>query len=266
MDIDSAKLIYFSPTGTTKIIVDAIVGGIRADAAGVIDLTSPGSETEVFDRLDSELAIIGAPVYSGRIPLEAIARLKRIRANNTPAVLVVLYGNREYDDALLELKDLAVEAGFIPVAGGAFIGEHSFSNENTPIATGRPDTKDLEKAERFGAQIRNKLRDIRGVDEITPLQVPGKYPHRKRMQPTNTSPITMESLCTTCGTCAGVCPTAAVAVNDSVETDPVLCIICCACIKNCPNRARVIKEPRVKQIAEWVYKNNSARKEPEVYL
>ena len=42
------------------------------------------------------------------------------------------------------LKDLAVEAGFKPIAGGAFIGEHSFADSKFPIAHRRPDQKDNE--------------------------------------------------------------------------------------------------------------------------
>lgn len=66
----------------------------------------------------------------------------------------VMYGNREYEDALLELNNIVVEAGFQPVAGGAFIDEHSFENDSTPIAKGRPDIKDLQKATEFGRTIR----------------------------------------------------------------------------------------------------------------
>ena len=44
-------------------------------------------------------------------------------ASQTPAVLVVVYGNRAYDDALLELSDIATGAGFVPLAAGAFVGE-----------------------------------------------------------------------------------------------------------------------------------------------
>ena len=133
MNIDSVNLIYFSPTGTSKKIVEAIARGMRTDTGGQLDLTPPAAKTRAFDELHSGLAIIGAPGYSGRIPIDAIDRLRRIKANDTPAVIVVLYGNREFDDALLELKNLIVDAGFKPVAGSAFIGEHSFSNDDTRL-------------------------------------------------------------------------------------------------------------------------------------
>ena len=43
------------------------------------------------------------------------------------AVPVVLFGNRNFDDGLIELRNILTEDGFMPVAGGAFVGEHAFS-------------------------------------------------------------------------------------------------------------------------------------------
>lgn len=266
MDIKSLKLIYFSPTKTTQKILEGIAEGIAPDSVQHIDLSPPDASTQTFEEMHDEFVIVGVPVYSGRVPLEAKKRLQRLKANNTPAAVVVVYGNREFEDALLELKNLASEAGFIPVAGGAFIGEHSFSNEATPIAVGRPDAEDLKKAKEFGKLIGNRMTSIHTLDEISLVAVPGAFPHRERGNPSKISPITRKTLCTTCGTCATVCPTAAITVNDSVITDATLCILCCACIKNCPTGARVMEEPHVKQIAEWLHENYSDRKEPEIFF
>ena len=146
MKITTAKLVYFSPTGTTKKVLEGIADAIQVDLVEQIDLTPPEAVTREFEELQDELAIIGAPVYGGRIPLDAVHRFRRLKANNTLVVVVVLYGNREYEDALLELKNLTEELGFTAVAGGAFVGEHSYANETVPIANGRPDAEDLKKA------------------------------------------------------------------------------------------------------------------------
>jgi flavodoxin/Pyruvate/2-oxoacid:ferredoxin oxidoreductase delta subunit len=218
MKINSTKLLYFSPTKTTKKVVEAIAQGIQVDTVEQLDLTPPAARTRRFDEIRDELVIIGSPVYGGRIPIDASHRLQRLKANNTPAVIVVVYGNREYEDALLELKDLAVEAGFRPVAGGAFIGEHSFANDSTPIANGRPDTEDLKKAREFGKLILERLSDIEAFDDISPLQVPGNFPYKERKTRAGISPITQEERCTTCGTCATVCPTAAIKLSNSSQS------------------------------------------------
>jgi len=88
-----------------------------------------------------DLAIIGVPVYAGRVPEIAAHRLKEIKGAGTPAVVVAVYGNREFEDALVEMRDIAIAQGFEVVAAGAFIAEHSFSTDELPIAAGRPDSE-----------------------------------------------------------------------------------------------------------------------------
>jgi len=264
MHTNSLKLIYFSPTRTTKKIVEGIAEGIQRKSVEHFDLTPPATKTSQFNELFGELAIIGAPVYAGRIPIDAVHRLQRIKANNTLAVVVVVYGNREYEDALLELKDLAIKAGFTPIAGGAFIGEHSYADDKIPIANGRPDVEDLKKAKNFGKMIGDKIENTRALEDISPIHVPGDFPYRERGKSSRISPITHEQICTKCETCVTVCPTAAITLDEKIITDQDACILCCACVKNCPTKARVMEHPRIKQFAERLSKN--ARKEPEIYI
>lgn len=174
MDIKSIKSVFFSPTETTAKIVIKIAQGINPDIITGINLTPPGVRNQDFGQLKGELTVIGTPVYAGRVPPEAVHRLRRIKGNNTPAVVVVVYGNRDFEDALLELRDIATELGFRPIAGGAFIGEHSYSNETTQIAVGRPDDQDMETAKRFGEAIKGKMSKINTLDEMLALEVPGK--------------------------------------------------------------------------------------------
>ena len=235
MKIENMDLIYFSPTQTTKKVLEAIAGGIQAKEVTHIDLTLPAS----IRQLNGDFAVIGVPVYGGRVPISAEQRLQQIDSRNTPAAVVVVYGNREFEDALLELRNIVTDSGFIPIAGGAFIGEHSFATKDRPIAMGRPDPEDLEKAKHFGEQIRGKIADLDSFDKVPKLEVPGNFPYKERKKAPKISPITQETLCTTCGTCASVCPTSAITVNETVLTHTEDCIRCCACVKNCPTEARV---------------------------
>jgi protein involved in ribonucleotide reduction len=111
MDIRSTKIVFFSPTETTARIVNRIAQGIRSEIVSEIDLTPPEARSQDTIQISDEFTIIGTPVYAGRVPPEAVRRLRRIKGNNTPAAIVVVYGNREYEDALLELRDIAVRAG-----------------------------------------------------------------------------------------------------------------------------------------------------------
>ena len=180
---------------------------------------------------------------------------------------MVLYGNRAYEDALLELKNLVRANGFIPIAAGAFVGEHSYSTDARPIAQGRPDTSDLDTAFAFGRKINEKAVALSSLPSPEALTIPGNASYKDLHAPMRQSPITREELCTLCGTCAVVCPTQVITVYDAaVTTDQSGCIACCACIKSCPTQARIYTVPRINDVTQWLYDNCSERKEPELFL
>jgi ferredoxin/protein involved in ribonucleotide reduction len=266
MDIKSVKIVFFSPTETTARIVNIVAQGIHPEVVSEIDLTPPEARSQDTIQISDEFVIIGTPVYAGRVPPEAVRRLRRIKGNNTPAAVVVVYGNREYEDALLELRDIVVELGFRPIAGGTFIGEHSYHSETTPIAPGRPDDRDMEKAKRFGKLIREKMNRLHTLDDLPALKVPGNFPYKKWDHPSEMAPITVETLCTLCGECTSVCPTAAITVGDSVITIKNECIHCSACVKKCPTGARKWESTFIDEIRKWLTENCRQQKEPEIYL
>lgn len=266
MKVEKVNLVYFSPTDTTKTVLKGISDGIGVSAVQHFDLTLPAAESGSAETFDNELTIFGIPVYGGRVPVTAIDRLQRFKGQNTPAVVVAVYGNREFEDALLELKNLVEEAGFKPLAGGAFIGEHSFSKTSLPIAEGRPDSDDQENATTFGQKILEKMTNFSAAADIPAIEVPGNFPYKERGGRGPISPITLEDDCTKCETCASVCPTGAITVAETVETDVDKCTLCCACVKNCPSEARVMDNPNIQKVAEWLNSKFSQRKQPEIFI
>ncbi|MBN1831844.1 MAG: 4Fe-4S binding protein [Deltaproteobacteria bacterium] len=265
MVINQIKLVYFSPTGTTRKVLESIAKGIAVEDVEHIDLTLPSGTQRKIPPFSDEVVIIGAPVYGGRLPADAISRFKQQKASNTLAVVIVVYGNREFEDALLELKNLSVGLGFCPIAGGAFIGEHSFATEDVPIANGRPDSLDVQKAIEFGAEIKEKITALQSADAEMDLEIPGRFPYESKMHSMVVSPVTKEEICTVCGTCASVCPTEAISINSNVTTKVELCIRCCACIKACPTGARIWENSKMKEIAAWLNENCKTRKEPRIF-
>lgn len=263
----AVRLLYFSPTGTTRKILEAIAAGLGEDKAKHIDLTQVGASVGRKKNIKGGLTIIGVPVYTGRVALEAAHRLQQSKAIDAPAVVVVVYGNREYEDALLELRNIAMEAGFTPIGGAAFIGEHSFSTQSAPIAHGRPDHDDLKYARSFGTMVKEKLKQSRKIEAIPKLNVPGNFPYRERGPVRNISPETNDSICVRCAKCKEVCPTEAIVLlNTFLKTDTNKCILCCACVKNCPSGARRLNDSQLIQFIQKLGASCSQRKEPEFYL
>lgn len=262
MEYKNVHIIYFSPTHTSAKVAYAIAEGLGGDVLLESDITydTPAEELEIHDE---ELTIVAAPVYGGRVAETAIERLHAFRACHAPVIPIVVYGNRDYEDALKELSDALVEAGFVPVAAGAFIGEHSFSRKDMPIAAGRPDSIDLDVAIRFGHAIKEKLEKMNGLSCLMSLNIKGNNHYKVKSPSTPQAPVTDENLCTQCEYCIDVCPVSAISiVNDRMFSDPAICIKCCACVKECPEGARTFDTP----YTAMLHKNFSARREPELFI
>lgn len=247
--------VYFSPTRTTAKIVRRIAGAL-SDAVVETDLTLPKNRASVPRFGPDDFVILGLPVYGGRIPMFLEGPLKNMRGDNTPAVIVALYGNRAYEDALLEMSDLLTSQGFSVIGGGAFIGEHSLTSK---VAANRPDEADLSIAEAFGQKLCEKLKD----GTVSAVSVPGNRPYKERMAGTPYEPVTADT-CTKCGLCVKNCPMGIISAED-----PKLvrqgCIHCGACVKGCPAGAKKFEGPAYEKICGMLETACMERKAPELF-
>lgn len=259
--LPKTHLIYFSPTGTTSKVIKQVAAGLDSRDVEHHNLTRMEQEFSLC--IDDGVAVIGVPVYAGRVPEIFLKRIEKLSGEGIPAVLIALYGNRAYEDALVELRDVITAKGFNVIAAGAFIGEHSYSTDERPVAANRPDAGDMQKAREFGAAITNKLQ---GECNQTTLDIPGNTPYKERVPLGGVCPETKPELCTLCKTCARVCPAFIITVDQEVSTKAENCIMCCACVKLCPYHARVMRHPMVEARRDMLVKNCSERKEPSCFL
>lgn len=255
------SILYFSATGGTAKIVKSVAKGF-ADTYKEYNITLPGNrEKEIF--FDSnDFLIVGVPVYAGRVPKFLIDFFTNVKGNNTSAVFIAVYGNRYYDDALIELKDTFESNGFIGISAGAFIAEHSNSSK---VGANRPDAKDLEKARKFGAYIKDKLESLGAMSPFPELTVKGNVPYKERMPAPPIVPDTFDA-CTKCGICAKHCPMGAISFINFKDIDSTKCVRCCSCIRKCPVNAKSINHEIFNNITQGLIDNFSTiRNEPEFF-
>jgi ferredoxin len=254
------KLLYFSATGTTARIVKEVAGGI-GQITREYDVTLPANREGELAFASDDLVIVGVPVYAGRVPEFLTDYFSKVKGNHTQAIFIVVYGNRDYDDALLELKDIFEKNGFSGIAAGAFIGEHSYTAR---VATGRPDIADLKIARTFGVNIKSKLgNENRRLEKGV---VKGQYPYKERSAKPLMAPVTNDN-CVKCGLCARLCPVGAIDRSDCTKVDATKCIKCCRCIKNCPTEAKAIHHPVFEELMKLlIAKFGNARHEPELFI
>lgn len=278
MNVTDAHLIYFSPTHTSKQVGEAIVHGVDINQVVTTDITVEPTEEIVLS--SSSLAIIVVPVYGGHVAPLAMERLQGIRGTDTPAVLVVVYGNRAYEKALMELDSFALPHGLKVIGGATFIGEHSYSTDKYPIAAGRPNGKDLKFACDFGKKIKEKMANTSEFDQLKPVDVRAiRRPKqsffsllgfvrkviklRKSGTPSPRTPwFEDEGLCDHCGVCVKRCPTKAITKGDELHTDEDKCTRCCACVKACRKQARVYDTPFAVLLSHYFAK----QKEPQILI
>jgi ferredoxin len=248
MKLKKTIAIYFSPTHTTEKSLKAFAAGIGLPFE-MIDLTTPQQRT-AFNRSfhPDELVVIGLPVYGGRLPRQG-----------GPAVAVVVYGNRDYDDSLLELKMKLEESKFNVRAAATFIGEHTFSSK---IATGRPNAGDLVTASEFGKKVAASIQ----ADTPGQLGFKGSYPFTAKGVGSMVVPTTSDN-CYMCGLCIENCPWGAIDPNDCKQIDKARCMSCARCVKECPAGAKQFTDPKhLAWIPDFEKRLNVRRCEPELFL
>lgn len=256
------RAMYFTGTGTTARITTTIAYSMWSEmkSAGFekeadINFSPKAAREKVYDFDENDIVVFGVPVIAGRVPNVLLPFLDTLEGGGAMAIPVVLYGNRNFDDALIELRNILEDKGFNTVAAAAFIGEHSFSKT---LGAGRPDAADMKEATQFAKDAADKIlwimRDSREherelfavLEEVCPVEVEGCEPIRPYYKPRDrhgehinilkVKPKLYEDKCIKCGMCASICPMGSISKENPGVVDGI-CIKCCGCVKKCPQEA-----------------------------
>ena len=248
--------IVFSPTGGTEKVSCLVTGALGGDTV-TVDLTDSGLDFHGVSMAKDDVAVISAPSYAGRVPAVAVERLGMVRGNGARAVLVCVYGNRAFEDTLVELEDVAKRAGFRVVAAVAAIAEHSVARQ---FAAGRPDAQDAAQLAEFAQRIRQKLLD----GDTSEPSIPGNRPYRQAGGHSMVPQATGD--CVSCGACAAACPVRAIDEDDPSQVDGEACISCMRCVSVCPWGARKPNPAALAAVTKMLSKACVERKQCELFI
>ena len=249
--------LIFSPTGGTEKTAKLITSE-WSESVETIDLTDPAACFSKCEIGADNVVLIALPSYGGRVPALAAERLSQVQGNSAKCVLLCVYGNRAYEDTLVEMEDLAKKCGFSVAAAVSAVAEHSIMHQ---FASGRPDHEDTRQLKEFAKSILEKIETGKLGGE---LRLPGNQPYKK----SGSVPMVpkADKKCTSCGVCARGCPAGAISKDNLKTADAKKCIACMRCVARCPQSARRVNGALVSAASLAIKKACSERKGPELFL
>ena len=274
----SVQSLYFSPTGSTRRIVEAIAEGTGVPSLAPISVTTPQDRDSFSGQIDGDLLIVGVPVYTGRIPSLVISPLRQVEGAGRWALPVAVCGNVRMGTCLAELSAILKQQGFIIPAAGNFVAQHSFTCEAFPIASDRPDQEDLRQAAEFGRRVAGRIaqdaKDITcvyGGSLYIRMYVSGSTeptgfvsmpePHRPTVRVSEHN----KQKCDDCGSCVEICPTGSIDPASYLVEDET-CIRCFACTSVCAPGAKTKAVQPVPPLAAWFRHRSTERGEPLLFF
>ena len=106
--------IVFSPTGGTEKVTKTITK--FWNEVKDVDLSKTDLDFSSISFTKEDIAVIAMPSFGGVAPQLALDRLARIKGNQCKCAIVAVYGNRAYENTLVQMEDYAVKAGFHGIA------------------------------------------------------------------------------------------------------------------------------------------------------
>jgi ferredoxin len=276
--LNSVQCVYFSPTGSTRKIVETVANGMGVHVRTPISITTPQERDAFTGQFDGEMLVVGVPVYVGTFPSFVLSPLNKLDGTGRWALPIAVCGNVRMGTCLPELCGILKQQGFTIPAAGNFIAQHSFTCEDFPIGKDRPDDEDLHKATEFGRRVIEKItkdpQDITcqyGGNTYIRMYTSGSieakgfasFPEGHRLFIRVNDQF--DELCPDCSLCVEVCPTGSID-PETYRIDDETCIRCFACTDICDSGVKEkVVQPK-EHLASWFRHRAIERGEPLLFL
>ncbi|MFQ9512003.1 MAG: 4Fe-4S binding protein [Lachnospiraceae bacterium] len=242
---------YFSPTGGTKKAADLVASEFTTRPF-TIDLGKRENRRKEIYFEKEDLLIAAAPVYGGQLPV-VDGLFTNLRGEDTPCIILVGYGNRDYGDTLVQMQHRLSERGFLCIGGLACIIPHTFSEK---LGANRPDEEDLCAIHKFTHMMKDKLEH----KNFSTLEITGSGQQEPKTMK-HVPKLFHQELCNNCQICVRECPVEAISAN-TLDYAADICINCMKCVKVCVQGAKTYEATEITQYLEEYF---GERREVEMF-
>lgn len=271
-------LVYFSPSGSTEKIVKMIgeeIANLGEFEIKKINLLRKENREKIHNFTKDDLVIFGC-MSAGKLFTLSDEMFACLKAQNTPFIGVVTYGNAYYGIAIKEMSERALNSGFSVVSLGAFIARYSMLKG---LADTRPDENDKQIIKNFAkASYEKFLRgDLNVHDELKTgwgdwemgkqvVAYREEHPEVPYTLPPEYKAKEFTPDCTECKICVKNCPTDAIDIENKAF-DLQKCISCYSCVNRCPQKAiKPVPCAEFEQIINSFVADSQRRQEPTLFF
>lgn len=230
---------YFTGTGNSLAVakkIAAVLGDCELVPVASLQITT-GDITPRADRVG-----IISPVYFAGLPLMVAGFAGRLDLSKAKYVFsIVTFGGsgagpalRQLDGILKKRREHGLDAGFTVKMPGNYILMYE-----SPKGAKRENIlamADAQIAEVAAAITRNEIRKLSSFFFSGILHAIA-YPHFASHVHEDDRKFSVHDNCTSCGTCAALCPAGNIELVDGKPVWKHHCELCCGCIHLCPTQA-----------------------------
>lgn len=237
-------ILYYSATGTTKLVCEAIKARLSETSVDLIDMkkTEPG-DVSGYDMIG--FAFFADLMRPSPKFIDYVSQIEGTQGK--PAFLINTYGSTggrspHIAYQILHDKGITVFAShslhtpesYPPLIHAGFgFANHPTNRDLKRFWTFADCLKDAVRRAQHGETLSSKKPRLDLVATLAPKSLDGLFPKQFGPKPVSIN----DAGCVRCGLCVTLCPGKAITLSGVPRVDPSSCQQCWACYNHCPKKA-----------------------------